>query len=173
MYHIPIQLLLNYYHTDEDSSFTLMFRIIGSNHFLPLRCSRKCQSALAYSFIERYSCPWLLPHWPSLSVHPAVPLKKGYRNDYEKWLLKKPNVTHYLNIKGVRANDKFGLLIKVWKGKELPSGVKCHCQSQHESLLTSKYISAESCHTIYGNTSFPMGVMTLKWHREWFSSEIW
>lgn len=70
---------------------------------------------------------------------------------------KKPNVTHYLNIKGVRANNKFGLLIKVWKGKELPSEVKCHCQSQHESLLTSKDISAESCHTIYGNTSFPIG----------------
>lgn len=151
-----------------DSYFSLTFRIIGSRHFLPLCCSRKCQSALAYSFIECYSCPWLLPHWPSLTVHPATPFKEGYRNDYEKWLLKKPDVTHYLNIKGVWANNKFGLLIKVWKGKELPREVKCHCQSQHESLLTSKDISVESCHSIYGNTSVPMGVITLMRQAEIF-----
>lgn len=134
----------NYSQMDIQSHFTLTFKIIGSKHFLPHCHSRKCQSALAYSFIEFYSCPWLLPRRPSLSVHPATPFKEGYRSDYEKWLLKKPDVTHYLNIKGVWANNKFGLLIKVWKGEKLPSEVKCHCQSQHESLLTSKDISNES-----------------------------
>lgn len=160
-YHIPLQ-------TEIDSYYILTFRIIGSKCFLPFRCSRKCQSALAYSFIECYSCPLLLPRWPWLSLHPATPFKEGYHNDYEKWLLKKPNVTHYLNIKGVRANNKFGLLIKVWKGKEPPSEVKCHRQSQNESLLTSKDILAESCQPIYGNTGFPTGVVTLQWHGLWF-----
>lgn len=122
------------------SYFTLKLWIIGSKHFLPLHCSRKCQSALAYSFIQHYSCLWLLTRRPSLPVHPATPFKEGYHNDYEKWLLKKPDVTHYLNIKGVWANNKFGfggLLIKVLKGKELPSEVKCHCQSPRRPLFFS------------------------------------
>lgn len=154
---------------DVQSRFTLTFKIIGSKHFLPHRHSRKCQSELAYSFIEFYSCPWLLPHQPSLSVHPATPFKEGYRSDYEKWLLKKPDVTHYLNIKGVWANNKFGLLIKVWKGKKLPSEVKCHCQSQHESLLTSKDISNESSQSIYGDTSVPVELITVMWQADIFS----
>lgn len=168
-YWILLLYLLNYSPMGMDTYFTLTFRIIGSKHFLARRCSRKCQSALAYSFIECYSCPWLPPRRPSLSVHPATPFKEGYHNDYEKWLLKKTDVTHYLNIKGVWANNKFGLLIKVWKGKELPREVKCHCQSQHESLLTSKDISPESCHSIYGNTRVPLGLITLIWDRKRFS----
>lgn len=158
----------NYSQMDIQSHFTLTFKIIGSKHFLPHCHSRKCQSALAYSFIEFYSCPWLLPRRPSLSVHPATPFKEGYRSDYEKWLLKKPDVTHYLNIKGVWANNKFGLLIKVWKGEKLPSEVKCHCQSQHESLLTSKDISNESSQSIYGDTSVPVGLITIMWQAEIF-----
>lgn len=153
------------------SYFTLTLMIIGSKHFSSLHFSRKCQSALAYSFIEYYSCPrLLLPRRPSLSMHPAAPFKEGYHNDYEKWLLKKPDVTHYLNIKGVWVNNKFGLLIKVWKGKELPSEVKCHCQSFHESLLTSKDISPESCHSIYRNSGVPKGLITFMWVRQRFSS---
>lgn len=173
-YCIPSLYLLNYSQMGVGSYFTMTLRIIGSKHFLFfLLFSRKCQSALAYSFIEYYTCPWLLPHQPSLPVHPATPFKEGYHNDYEKWLLKKPDVTHYLNIKGVWANNKFGLLIKVWKGKELPSEVKCHCQSCHESLLTSKDISPELCHSIYGNTSVPKGLISLMWDRQRFSSEKW
>lgn len=155
LYCSPLLCLLNYSPIDIDSYFTLTFRIIGSRHFLPLPCLKKCQSALAYSFIECYSCPWLLPRWPPLSVHPATPFKEGYLDDYEKWLLKKPDVTHYLSIKGeVWANNKFGLLIKVWKGKELPSEVKCHCQSRSELLsdfkgyfswIASRYLWEQRC----------------------------
>ena len=45
---------------------------------------------------------------------------------------------------GVWANNRRGLLIKVGKGEELPGEVKCHCQSRHESLLTSKGSSSGS-----------------------------
>ena len=123
-----------YLQMDMHSYFILTFSVIRNKHFLPHCCWRKCQSALAYSFIEFYSCPWLLPLRPALSVHPATPFKEGYLDDYEKWLLKKLDVTHYLNIKGVWANNKCGLLIKVWKGERLSNEVKCHCQSQHKSL---------------------------------------
>lgn len=68
---------LNYSKMDIDSHFALASRIIGSKRFLPLRRSRKCQSALAYSFIGRYSCPRLLPPRPAPSVHPDTTLKEG------------------------------------------------------------------------------------------------
>lgn len=93
----PLMHLLNY---SNGYGHTLTFRIIGSKRFLPLRCSRKCQSALAYSFIERYSCPWLLPRRPPLPAHRATSFKEGYHNDYEKWLLKQNHVTRRLSIKG-------------------------------------------------------------------------
>lgn len=75
--------LSNYSRAGMDSHFTLTFRIIGSKRFPPRRRSRKCQSALAYSFIECQSCPWPLPPRPPLAVHRDTSFKGGYHKDYE------------------------------------------------------------------------------------------
>lgn len=106
---------------------------------------------------------------PTLTLcAPSHPFQGGLSQWLWKMTPKNPDVTHYLNIKGVWANNKFGLLIKVWKGEKLPSEVKCHCQSQHESLLTSKDISNESSQSIYGDTSVPVGLITIMWQAEIF-----
>lgn len=54
-------------------------------------------------------------------------------------------------------NNNFGLLIKVWKAKELPSEVKCHCQSQEESFFSFKRPRHLSHVTVFMkiNTIFP------------------
>lgn len=143
--------LLNYSKTGVDSHFPPTFRIIGSKRFLPLCCSRKCQSALAYSFIECYSSPWLLPRRPPLVASSHL-FQRGLSQ--RLWIMtpKTKTMWHIISIlRVVWTNNKFALLITVWKAKKLPSEVKCHCQSQRTSVLTSKATSPESCHSIYGN----------------------
>lgn len=149
-----------------DSHFPPTSKIIGSKRFLPLCCSRKCQSALAYSFIECYSSPWLLPRRPPLSSHHATSFKGGLSQ--RLWIMtpKTKTMWHIISIlRVVWTNNKFALLITVWKAKELPSEVKCHCQSPrvvfnfkgHFTWIMSQYLwksrwdSEPSCKIFFSN----------------------
>lgn len=91
---------------------------------------------------------------PSLSVHPSTPFKKGYHNDYEKWLLKKLDVTHYLNIKRVWVIHKFGLESERVRSCQVKLNATANLSMSHFWL--QKEISPESYQSIYRATRVSM-----------------